>query len=48
VLDRVLPAARALTTAPLLLRLDGGHDAMENRVRAQAEQIDFPIKWNPR
>lgn len=48
VLDRVLPAARALTTAPLLLRLDSGHDALENRVRAEVEQIDFLIKWNPR
>ena len=48
VLDRVLPAARRLTSHPLLLRLDSGHDALENRVRATQEQIDFIIKWNPR
>jgi hypothetical protein len=48
VLDRVLPAARALTSAPVLPRLDSGHDALENRVRADAEQSDFLIQWNPR
>lgn len=48
VLDRVLPAARRLTSHPLLLRLDSGHDALENRVRATQEGIDFVIKWNPR
>lgn len=48
VLDRVLPAARRLTSRPLLLRLDSGHDALENRVRATEEGIDFIIKWNPR
>jgi len=48
VLDRVLPTARRLTLHPLLLRLDSGHDALENRVRATQEQIDFIIKWNPR
>lgn len=48
VLDRVLPAARRLTSLPLLLRLDSGHDALENRVRATEEGIDFIIKWNPR
>ncbi|MCG5525875.1 IS1380 family transposase [Ectothiorhodospira haloalkaliphila] len=48
VLDRVLPAARSLTERPILMRLDSAHDALENRVRAQAEGIDFIIKWNPR
>lgn len=47
-LDRVLPAARSLTPAPLLLRLDSGHDELENRLRAEIERIDFLIKWNPR
>ena len=48
VLDRILPVARALTTSELLLRLDSGHDSIENRVRADKEEIDFIIKWNPR
>jgi len=48
VLDRILPAARRLTPLGWLLRLDSGHDALENRVRADAEEIDFLIKWNPR
>lgn len=47
-LDRVLPYARRLTRRPLLLRLDSGHDALENRVRAEREEVDFLIKWNPR
>jgi len=48
VLDRVLPAACSLTSLPILMRLDSAHDALENRVRAQDEGIDFIIKWNPR
>ncbi len=48
VLDRVLPYARRLTARALLMRLDSGHDALENRVRADTEEIDFIIKWNPR
>lgn len=48
VLDRVLPYARRLTICPLLMRLDSGHDALENRVRAENEAVDFIIKWNPR
>jgi DDE family transposase len=48
VLERVLPRARALTALPLLMRLDSGHDALENRVRLQAEDVEFIIKWNPR
>lgn len=48
-LKRILPRARALTAAPILLRLDSAHDARENRqfLRRQ-EQVDFLIKWNPR
>ncbi len=49
VLDRVLPRAKALTgTSPILCRLDSGHDAKDNRIRLNEEQIDFLIKWNPR
>ena len=51
VLDRVLPRARALvgSTTKLLLRLDGAHDAADNRERlSQEAQVDFLIKWNPR
>ena len=46
-LNRLLPTARAPTSAPLLLRLDSDHDAPEGRVRAEIERIDFLIKWNP-
>ena len=48
VLDRILPYARRLTDLPLLMRLDSGHDALENRMRADAEEVEFLIKWNPR
>lgn len=48
VLERILPAAKRLTGSPLLLRVDSGHDALENRVRADSEAIAFLIKWNPR
>jgi hypothetical protein len=48
-LDRVLPRARALADGrPLLLTLDGAHDALENRQRLTCEGIDYLIKWNPR
>jgi hypothetical protein len=49
-LDRILPRARALAgERPLLLTLDGAHDAQENRERlAGEEQVDYLIKWNPR
>jgi hypothetical protein len=53
-LTRVLERARKLTNAPLLLRLDGGNDALENIdvVLAHNESdevgVDFLIKWNPR
>jgi hypothetical protein len=32
-----------------LVRLDSGHDALDNRIDLhEAEQVDFIIKWNPR
>lgn len=55
-LSRVLQRARRVTDSPLLLRLDGGNDAIENIevVISHNEQsldqtpVDFLIKWNPR
>jgi len=59
-LRRVLPRARRVTEQPLLLRLDGGNDALENidcvldfneaesRRNPRARGVDFIIKWNPR
>ena len=55
-LARSLERTRRVTEAPLLLRLDGGNDAIENIevVLAHNEQhpdqapVDFIIKWNPR
>ena len=48
-LDRVLPRARALAgNQPLLITLDGAHDAAANREYLAREQIDYLIKWNPR
>lgn len=47
-LERVIPRARQLTSLPLLLRLDSGHDAMENIVFCDREDVDYIIKWNPR
>ena len=48
-LERGLTAARRLTSLPLLVRLDGGHDALDNRIDLDAaDQVDFIIKWNPR
>ena len=51
VLERVLVRALALVgpATRLLLRLDGAHDAIDNRQRMLDEQqVDFLIKWNPR
>lgn len=51
VLDRVLPRARKLVgkDGKILLRLDGGHDAQENRERlSQESNTDYLIKWNRR
>src|SRR5690554_4818744 len=47
-LERVLPNARRLTDAPLLVRLDSGHDAAETRFAQLERQADFILKWNPR
>lgn len=53
-LARVLGRARQLTEAPLLLRLDGGNDALENidvvlkHNDSDTVGADFIIKWNPR
>jgi hypothetical protein len=55
-LQRVLGRARQLSAAPLLLRLDGGNDAIENiavveahnEQDAQAAPVEYVIKWNPR
>ncbi|VAW85352.1 Mobile element protein, partial [hydrothermal vent metagenome] len=47
-LERVIPRARSLTSLPLLMRLDSGHDALENRLYLNDENVDYLIKWNPR
>ncbi|MEW6181522.1 MAG: IS1380 family transposase [Chloroflexota bacterium] len=48
-LEEVLTQARKLTGKKLLLRLDSGHDALENRVYLRGqEKLSFIIKWNPR
>ena len=48
-LDRILPRARALAgKRPLLITLDGAHDAAANREHLVREQIDYLIQWNPR
>ncbi|MFQ5652808.1 MAG: IS1380 family transposase [bacterium] len=55
-LKKVLERAGRLTQAPLLLRLDGGNDAIENIAVVLAHNVqqnesaaaDYLIKWNPR
>ena len=55
-LKKILKRAQRITTTPLLLRLDGGNDAIENievifqhnESHGTAKPIDFLIKWNPR
>lgn len=47
-LERVLPNARKLTSKPLLVRLDSGHDAWETREALTRQAADFILKWNPR
>ena len=47
-LDRVIEYARCLTEAPLLVRLDSGHDALDTRVWLHQNQVDSILKWNPR
>jgi len=48
VIERALDAAHALTTKPLLWRLDSQHDALSNRVLLMDNDSDFIIKINPR
>ena len=55
-LERALHGARQITSLPLLLRLDGGNDAIENidvvlehnQQHESLAPVDFVIKWNPR
>ena len=47
-LERIIQRAKSLTSLPLLMRLDSGHDAVENRFQLNDEAVDFIIKWNPR
>ena len=48
-LERVIPRARALTCAPLLVRLDSAHDAEANRAWFRRQPgVDYLIKFNPR
>jgi len=55
-LAKMLKQAQRITGLPLLLRLDGGNDAIENvdivlehnRMYPAEADVDFLIKWNPR
>lgn len=55
-LARALKHAQQITTQPLLLRLDGGNDSIENidvilehnQANENQTPVDFLIKWNPR
>ncbi|MES9822747.1 MAG: IS1380 family transposase [Candidatus Thiodiazotropha sp.] len=55
-LKKTLGHARAITQQPLLLRLDGGNDSIENidvilehnKSNENLIPVDFLIKWNPR
>ena len=47
-LECIIQDSKSLTSLPLLMRLDSGHDAAENRMILSRENIDFIIKWNPR
>jgi len=55
-LKKTLGYAQAVTGQPLLLRLDGGNDSIENidvilehnLSDDQKSEVDFLIKWNPR
>ncbi len=47
-LGRIIERAKSLTALPLLMRLDSGHDAVDNRFQIKKAGIDFIIKWNPR
>jgi len=44
-LDRGLAAAKRLTSSPILVRLDGGHDALDNRIDLhEADRVEIIIK----
>ena len=45
---RALRKSRQFTDAPLLVRLDGAHDALTTLVTLIDEAVDFIVKWNPR
>jgi len=49
-LERAIPAALRLTDAPLLVRLDAGHDAKDTRLwlGQYGPRVDYILKWNPR
>jgi len=47
-LERVLPNAKRLTDARLLVRLDSGHDAQDTRNALLEADVDYLLKWNPR
>jgi len=55
-LAKTLKQAQRITRQPLLLRLDGGNDAIENietilehnQTHPRQAAVDFLIKWNPR
>ena len=55
-LARSLQDAKKVAAQPVLLRLDGGNDAIENIEAVLAHNaahkdlpaVDFLIKWNPR
>jgi len=55
-LASALKHAQQITTQPLLLRLDGGNDSIENidvilehnQANENQTPVDFLIKWNPR
>ena len=48
-LQSVLSRSRQMTQSPILVRLDSGHDAEENRIMlAGYDRVDHIIKLNPR
>lgn len=47
-LRRAIQAARRVTNLPLLVRLDGGNDALENYALFQEAGVDFLVKHNGR
>ena len=52
-LERVLPLARKLTAAPLLVRMDSGFDSAKLTAELELQNaalgaVDWIVKWNPR